>query len=188
MRNFILVLALLTFGGLSLNASEKIEGKSQSTTAFSSVYTDFSDEYCETSDEGAESGSDSPMKCKGIGGYKVSVWYNTYGHEIASVNSLDGDFSTTLTKDGCGATHNYGGRLEWRLANGNPFACIIRITCLEEDEGGGLSPSRKVGEYLLVKGLKGYGGKDFEVDVGRTKNPNERARELADENYLNFSQ
>jgi hypothetical protein len=186
-RNFILILALLTFGGLSLNASEKIEGKSQSTTSFSSLYTDFSDKYCETFDS-EESGSDGTMECKGIGGYKVSVWYNTYGHEIASVKSPDGDFSTTLTKDGCGVTHNYGGRLEWRLANGNPFACIVRITCLEEGEGGGLSSWRKVGEYLLVKGLKGYGGIDFEVDVGRTKNPNERARELADENYLNFSQ
>lgn len=78
--------------------------------------------------------------------------------------------------------------MEWRLANGNPFACIVRITCLEEDEGGGLSLWRKVGEYLLVKGLKGYSSTDFEVDVERTKNPNERARELADENYLNYLQ
>jgi hypothetical protein len=72
-------------------------------------------------------------------------------------------------------------KVEWRTANGKPFAMIMRIpTYGKAKEGEYFGPVN--GEQLFVRGLKGF---DFETTVdAKTPNANARARELADAEYL----
>ena len=179
MKNFLLLLTLFVFSGL-LAYMEVVVGESQSTV-FSSAYTDFSDKFCKDFDS-ENPGSDGWMECSGIGGYGIHIFYNTYGHEIASVRSSDNGFQLSLTKNSeCGQSQYYGGKLEWRLANRRPFAGIIRVVCLDfEDEEGSFE---ELGQYLLVVGLEGHENIDFSVDVRENLNANVQARELADRNY-----
>jgi hypothetical protein len=72
--------------------------------------------------------------------------------------------------------------VEWRLANGKPFAVIMRVYEYMGDEqcatGGKI-----IGESLIVKGLKGYEHIDEEFKVKGTLNPNAKARQIADKGY-----
>jgi hypothetical protein len=70
--------------------------------------------------------------------------------------------------------------VEWRLANGKPFALIMRKYAYAGSEqcatGGKIT-----GESLIVVGLKGY-EIDETVDA-KTPNANAKARDLADKAY-----
>ena len=70
---------------------------------------------------------------------------------------------------------------EWRLADGKPFALIIRM--YEYGGNDQCSTAGKItGESLVVKGLKGFEHIDETVKAG--PNANLKARELADKGYL----
>jgi hypothetical protein len=71
--------------------------------------------------------------------------------------------------------------VEWRLANGKPFAVIMRMY----DYAGTPecnTAGKITGSSLIVKGLKGFESIDQSVD-GNTPNANVKARELADKGY-----
>jgi hypothetical protein len=67
----------------------------------------------------------------------------------------------------------------WRMKGGKPFAVIQRITCYALDENGS-GPGKRLAEYLVVKGLKGYESIDGAVNT-KTKKANEKAQAIADE-------
>jgi len=76
-------------------------------------------------------------------------------------------------------------KVEWRFANGKPFAVIFRIDVTKGSSADGIdmwSKENKTGEALVVKGLKGFEHIDFEVDA-KTPNANAKAREMADAAY-----
>lgn len=131
-----------------------------------------------------------PLLCKGYGGYQIYIYYSAYASLIDVIRPVKSE----LVHDPINLAMqelNYdqdGHKIEWRLANGKPFAVILRISKYRDDvpdpEGGNpLQPKYKTGESLIVKGLKGYEQIDFTVDVKTTQNPNEKAREMADSNY-----
>jgi hypothetical protein len=150
---------------------------SASANKFSSRYTDL-DKSCKTI-KGGE-GQDDASDCRGIGGYRVHVWFSAMAQHIGTktvkseemiplaTQSLD--FDQTKIK------------LEWRLANGKPFAVIFRV--FKYGEGNDDNPfGKKIGEELIVKGLTGFEKIDFKVD-SKTPNTNAEARKLADNAYL----
>jgi hypothetical protein len=70
--------------------------------------------------------------------------------------------------------------IEWRLANGKPFAVIMRVY---EYAGNDLCATngKVTKESLVVKGLKGF---EIEETVdAKTPNANLKAREVADKAY-----
>jgi hypothetical protein len=74
-------------------------------------------------------------------------------------------------------------KIEWRLANGKPFAVIYRIDKSKSDQPEEMwRPENKTGEFLVIKGLKGYEYIDFEIDA-KTPQANLKAREMADGAY-----
>jgi len=73
-------------------------------------------------------------------------------------------------------------KLEWRMANGKPFAVIFRIDQYNGDIS--LSP-QKTHETLIVKGLKGFSNIDYEVDQRLHPQANQEARKLADQGFMN---
>jgi hypothetical protein len=125
--------------------------------------------------EAEEQGSDIPTRCKGQGGYDVFITYSA----CASSFSLEkGEESIPL---GMQAVDWKQKTLEWRLANGKPFAVIMRVYDYAGNDQCPMA-GRVVGESLIVRGLKGYEEINETVDA-RTPNSNGKARDLADRGY-----
>jgi hypothetical protein len=151
---------------------------------FSSLYTDLNKE-CRNAFKSVGEGQDMPLKCKGYGGYFIYIYYSAWASHIA-INTSNNDGTPAIASQALSYSDEKGRKVEWRLANGKPFAVIMRISKYSENAGANgdspFDPKYKTGETLIVKGLKGH-NIDFEVDVKSTPNPNEKARQLADSNY-----
>jgi hypothetical protein len=123
-----------------------------------------------------EQGSDIPSRCKSYGGYDVYIYYSA----CSSNFSLEkGEENIPLAMQAMDWKQK---NVEWRLANGKPFAVIMRVyeySGNDECATGG----KITGESLIVKGLKGYEHIDEKVNVNGTPNANVRAREIADKGY-----
>jgi hypothetical protein len=156
---------------------------------FTSVYTDLNKE-CKNAFKSVGEGQDMPLKCKGYGGYSLYISYSAWASAIyadpTNGRSRESDTLIFLAMQQLNYDQEKGRKIEWRLADGKPFAVIMRISKYSEDAGANgdnpFDPKYKTGEALIVKGLKGQ-NIDFEVDVKSTPNPNEKARQLADGNY-----
>ena len=122
-----------------------------------------------------EQGSDIPTRCTGYDGYDVFITYSA----CASSFSLEkGEESIPL---GMQAVDWKQKTLEWRLANGKPFAVIMRVYNHAGNDQCAMD-GKVVGESLIVRGLKGYQEINETVDA-RTPNSNVKARDLADQGY-----
>jgi hypothetical protein len=172
MKNIIALAVTLLFAA-SLSAQTKAPAK----TRFTSVYTNFTSN-CKTVD--GENGSDGASFCRGPGGYEIenyfaaaaALYVATYKGENTpyAFPMLDLTFDDRKTK------------VEWRMANGKPFAMIMRIPVYAKPRNDNEYFGPVIGEQLFIRGLKGF---DFETQVDvKTLNANAKARELADAEYL----
>lgn len=157
--------------------------------AFTSAYTDLNKD-CKGAVKESElgEGQDMPLKCKGYGGYYISIGYSAMASHVGVQMEGDGDYLLGLINAGINYSDEPGRKVEWRMADGKPFAVIIRVTNYDapKAEAAADSPYQdkyKTGETLVVKGLKGYERIDFTVDAKDPK-ANEKAREMADGNYV----
>lgn len=156
---------------------------------FSSAYSDTEGDHCKPTVSGADEqdGGDTPQRCAGHGGYSLLKTYSAIATYL-SVEDAAGKFSVPLVaRSDCLQSH--GRKIEWRLADGKPFAVILRVGCYKAVDAGNadadfFAEKNKTGEFLLVRGLKGYEFLKTEVDARQTPNPNESARAAADGAYL----
>lgn len=158
--------------------------QSPKAPVFHSLYTDMKRD-CRTLPEpkGAEEGGDPAGACKGHGGYRIVISHSAWSAHFAVESLNDKSESIDLGSD----YSSYGARgekVEWRAANGIPFAIIMRLGKYKERRDGEnpYSAGNRTGSTLVVKGLKGWEYIDFKVD-GAAAGANARARELADQNY-----
>ena len=149
---------------------------------FSSAYTDLKTQ-CKPIAEGEAQGDDTPLRCKGYGGFEIRIDFSAASSHLRVQPTGD---RTEESIDLAAQPLDYDARrkIEWRLADGKPFALILRVEKSKEgvDPAEMWRPENKTGEFLLVKGLKGYEHISFEVDV-KTRDANAKARELADGAY-----
>lgn len=154
---------------------------------FSSVYTRMGKD-CWAPEQEAEG-----IECKFVGGYHVIAGYGAVTENVL-IESRDGKISIQLSPSkGENSLTQSGGIVEWRLANGKPFAVIARFTYYDMAKvveattaSEGKSPFQQrfvTGESLIIKGLKGYEQIDFELDA-KTPDTNEKAREMADNAFM----
>lgn len=154
----------------------------QSKPAFTSVYTDMKRDCKTLSDPEAEArDSDPPGVCKGYGGYQISIGYSAWAAGFRVENKKNPDDSISLGTD-YGSYGEKGEKVEWRMANGKPFAVIMRFGTYEMRDDSDDPFAKRTGSRLVVKGLKGFEQIDFEID-GANANANQKAREMADGNY-----
>jgi len=157
------------------------------TPVFTSAYTDLNKD-CEAAmkEDQIGEGQDMPMRCKGYGGYYISIGYSAWGSHIGVEKGDDGSFSMGLVNAGLGYSDEPGRKVEWRMADGKPFAVIVRAANYDEKAWNtGENPYQdkyKISEWLIVKGLKGYEHIDSRVEAKDPK-ANEKVREIADSNY-----
>ena len=125
-------------------------------------------------------GSDGYSICKGPGGYQVRIYYS------AATTQMNAELK--------GTDHNFPGitaaigfewdklKLEWRLANGKPFALIMRQPRYAEPADGEYF-GKVIGQQLAVIGLLSFEDLDTKIDT-KTAGANALAREVADSAYL----
>ena len=151
----------------------------QANPVFSSSYTDLtrcgSGMTKKEEREAEKHGQDIPTLCKGYDGYSVSIDYSACA---SSFRITKGEEDISLGMQSVGWKQK---TVEWRMANGKPFAVIMRFY---EYEGDDLCASNgKIkSESLMVRGLKGFEHIEESVDA-RTPNANVKARELADKGF-----
>lgn len=180
MKSLMTLISIFIFTGTSYaaeNSDNVIADSSRNiSTKFTSTYTDLQTG-CKDKFSDVGEGSDMPVICKGPGGYSVDVEFSACcehmqveGGEKFLLRFPAQRFVTVMKR-----------KLEWRLANGKPFAVIFRIDQYKGDIT--LSPE-KAGEVLLVKGLSGFENIDQVVGLKLHSNPNLEARRLADQGYM----
>lgn len=178
----IIVLPLFLAAGLGF---ARVTPEAKRAVKFSSVYTDLKTE-CRSAltkkeeQEAERIGEDIPMVCKGYGGYEIFL--SSHGTmTVFQVRVRTGkEIKEVVQETLYIGDPIYTRKVEWRLADGVPFAVIFRRDVNEETEDP--SVKKKMGEVLRVVGLKNE-KINFNVDVKMTPNPNEEARRLADKAY-----
>lgn len=150
----------------------------------SSVYTNLpTDCKAETKSDGDE----VPFICKAVGGFRVRIVPAGAWAETVEIVNAKGKTVVNIATVGYGYTNTDKRKLEWRLANGKPFAVIFRVNTYDsekaiEDGNNPFLAKYKTGEKLILRGLTGYSQIEFEVD-GKEKNANAKAQNLADVNF-----
>ena len=176
-----LLIAFLCAVTFALPTAIELQGvKGPRATRFSSGYTALtkcgSGMTKKEEREAEAQGSDIPTRCTGYGGYDVFVGYSACASQI---ELLKGDERIALATQAVDWKQK---TVEWRRANGKPFAVIFRVYKYSGDDP--CATGRKIiAESLIVKGLKGYEHISETIDVKSTRNPNLKAREIADKGY-----
>lgn len=189
----IVALASLSIISLVLAAGSQAGHSQSGAPKFSSVYTDLNRD-CKSAltrreeKEAEARGTDIPERCKGYGGYYVEVGYSAMASDLR-IYKHGSDDPIGLGMFPLNYVDEKGRKIEWRMADGKPFAVIWRVP---EYNGEGTSsaemwdPKNKTGESLLVRGLKGYEHIEAKIDA-KTPNANLKAREIADNAFLKGS-
>lgn len=156
---------------------------------FSSTYTDLSKGWtidprsAATAKEDAEMGRDTPQVHAGYRGYSFQETYSAMAAYRTVVSASVPAYSLDL-KTGKAGLDVYKDTVEWRTADGKPFAIIARIEVHNESalESGRITSATRTGTYLIVRGLRGYGHIMANVDATKL-DANVRARAIADASY-----
>ncbi|HTH51361.1 MAG TPA: hypothetical protein VL501_05485 [Pyrinomonadaceae bacterium] len=148
--------------------------------SFTSVYTS-TGKGCKTFGPPKEApGTDPAFSCHGLKGYEVYIYYAAAAGFVGVHKWRAGTDEASFTAP-CG---EFGEKVEWRLADGKPFAVILRIGKYEGDTVNDYELcSKKHSSELLVKGLKGFERIDTTID-GSDARANEKARAAADEMFI----
>lgn len=186
MKALLCVVVALIFAPGQVRSAHRAGRAAGNTARFTSEYTDLTfGKGCnrEFSEDESPEGSDIPLVCRGPGGYEVNISYAAVG-AFVSVSTTDDSFSVQLADQS--ANFNEGRKIEWRLANGRPFAVILRVVKYRENYGDATEAydaRNKTGEVLLVRGLKGHEHIKFEVKALKNAEANIRARQMADKAF-----
>ncbi len=132
--------------------SQPAEATPQGATRFSSAYTALTkcgSGMTKKEEKEAEShGSDIPTRCKSYGGYDVYIYYSA----CSSIFSLEkGEESIPLGMQAVGWNQK---TVEWRLANGKPFAFIMRVYDYAGNDECAMA-GKITGESLIARGTQG---------------------------------
>lgn len=155
-----------------LTAAFTIFAAAQKPVKFTSAYTSL-DKGCKTLRGGP--GQDDAYLCKGVGGYKVRVYYSAAATHITAERA-GSDTNSPVAMLDLGFDLS-SAKLEWRLANGRPFAVILRVP-VYGDAAPGEYFGKVTGRQLIIIGLAGY-NIDEKIDA-KMPSANARAREIAD--------
>ena len=144
-------------------AVERISGQ---TVKFSSVYTDTTKQ-CK--------GEEPRFTCTGYGGYRIVMGIGGVFQTAWIESAASSDYTLSIAEH---QSVGWNPTVEWRMANGKPFAVIVRVDVNDPDA----TIPKKTGEELAILGLKGYENISESIDA-KTPKANEKAREIADKGY-----
>jgi hypothetical protein len=144
---------------------------------FTSVYTNLGTS-CKFHD--GENGTDGYSICKGPTGYRIRIYSAAAATFInAESTGKEGNFSIKMVSLDFNESKT---KVEWRLANGKPFALIMRVPKYG-DPADSEYIGKVIGQELVVVGLLGHEKISATFDV-KTTGVNAKAREEADKGYF----
>ena len=157
-----------------------VQVKPDSEIKFSSVYTKLNSKTCKPLWK-PENEQDEPSElCTGYKGYKIYIQMHGIsrfwvGREISKdLDSWKMSEMPSFLFSGGEPT------LEWRLADGEPFALIVRA---EYDKQLFQPYEPGMANELGVQNLRGFAPISVSIDATKNKNANEDARAAADAGY-----
>lgn len=157
--------------------SISISSRGDEATKFSSAYTNLATQ-CKNPEPITEDTQHVSNFCKGYGNYFIHIFDSA---TTLQINAETSDRQISIPLASQSLTYVQRGRqIEWRMADGKPFAVIMRVFKYR-NTGEYPFQGRPVSEALLVKGLQGYESINYEVAAAPSAN--EKARELADGGY-----
>ena len=170
--------------GAGLLFSQSVSSHGQAAK-FSSLYSNLKTD-CKAAvklKKGEEmDGQDMPLKCRGYGGYEIRIDYSAAAANLR-VQPVGNKHDQAIQMGMQPIDYDQTRKVEWRLANGKPFAIIYRIVKSKTEQPEEMwRPENLAGEFLIIKGLKGFEQIDLELDA-RSPNANIKAREMADSSY-----
>ena len=189
MRNFGSFIGFMLIGSFLTPATGFGAGSSEPAkkTEFSSAYTDLAKD-CRAPQPAGEDEGDMPLSCKGYGDFTLTISYSAYGTYVVIRDAKDDQFELTLPEQSDKETMRR--KLEWRFADGKPFAVIYRVMKYSKEgytpePGKYMAKKYQLGEVLTVTGLKGFEKIRSELPAGqKDKNVNQKAQELADKSFF----
>jgi len=145
---------------------------------FSSTYTYLSKE-CKWAypESDLAEGQDNALVCNGFGKYHIYIYFSAMDSHLSI--RLKGNPDKVIFNPAVRGINDKEGVVEWRKANGNPFAIIVRSKEYSNPEEG----SKLIKESLIIRGLEQYSGISGSVSLRNNKHANEEARKLADDGY-----
>jgi hypothetical protein len=169
---------------VSFVSSQSVSSHGQASR-FSSLYTNLKTE-CKAAIKlkkgEALQGDDMPLRCKGYGGHEVRIDYSAASSSLR-VQPLGDKSDESISLGMQPLDYDQKRKVEWRLANGRPFAIIYRVVKSKTEQPEEMwRAENRAGEFLVIKGLKGFEQIDLELDA-TTPNANVKAREMADSAY-----
>lgn len=187
-KRLAVVIGIMALSGVI--GTDSVLAQKKHKPVFSSTYTDLSKgwkvdpRFASTAKEDAEMGRDTPQVHAGYGGYSFQEDYGAMAAYRTVVSASSPAYSLDL-KTGKSGLEVYKDTVEWRTAGGKPFAIIARIEVHSQTavETGRVTRATRTGTYLIVRGLRGYGHIQANVDATKP-DANVRARKIADSGYL----
>jgi hypothetical protein len=182
---FLSLVFIILFFTFNHSLGSQSKAGVNSAPLFSSAYTDF--KQCgsgltpQQEKEAAEAGQDLPTICKGYGNYKVSINYSAWYSQI-TIESADGKGEVTFPPQNI-SFDKLERKLEWRLVDNRPFAVILRMDKYKPSDDDPYRAANKIGEILVVRGLKGYQNISTEIDTKKVPDANLAARRAADAGF-----
>lgn len=163
------------------------------TSVFTPLYN-VSSKSCKTDEAYLSEGDDYGKVCAGSGKYKLLI--SGFGTQINyGIGVPKTDFSVYFFPLATGAAAKFEradlykeklvGQIEWRLADGVTFAAIVRAEFYKNTGAKtAVNPKNKAGEFVFVRGLKGFEDLKEDLDAIQTAfNVQEQAHKIADEFY-----
>ncbi len=178
----VMIVLAAALPGLLLSPC-RTSAQPQFSSGFTHLHRD-----CRNALRGEGEGEDIPLKCKGVGRYYVFVYYSAHASHIAIKTTGREDFVYVTP-----APFDFAGQkdsvIEWRLADGKPFAVIVKVARYNVDKAQAkgdnpFQPQYKIGDFVLVKGLFGFEPINYSLNTKTTPDALARARQLADAAYL----
>ena len=152
-----------------------------SKVKFSSVYTKLDSKNCQPISKAESPEDEIPLICKGYKDYKIFLGEHGANPPMYIGREISANTDSWNSAD-LPSVYGFeiGQTIEWRLADGEPFAFIARSRynrqLLDPDTKG------EVNE-LVVRNLKGFAPISVSVDAKKEKRANESARRAADAGY-----
>jgi hypothetical protein len=174
------VISLLTFNQIAPAQSAEKNKK----IIFSSQYTNL--QKCESGMTEAEksamnTGEDQPLICLGYDNYEIFLASHGCGMQFqVRVRTKEKIKDVAIMEVLDHQDQIYQRNIEWRMANGKPFAVIFTRQTFSGK--GDPCLKRKTGEALRVIGLSDR-KIDFTINPRTTGNANTKARQLADRSF-----
>lgn len=138
--------------------------------AFSSAYTDLA-KACRAAFAATEieEGQDMPLRCAGPSGRSLYIYFSAEDTYL-QVEATGG--SASLLAQPLKLSDYDRGKVEWRLADGVPFAIVVRVRADDRRQ------------TLEVRGIGAHRAIADSIDTARRSSANADARAVADNEFL----